>query len=76
MSVTDPMAQKPLSSAELESLRVLTHGSARRRISSLHAQTLVEHGCARETADGVMITQLGRATVASRFPDWPGDCAA
>jgi hypothetical protein len=60
-----------LSSDELDALRELTHGSVRRRISSLHAEKLVELGYARETADGVTITQLGRATVAARFPDWP-----
>lgn len=56
---------------ELESLRELTHGSVRRRISSKHAAKLVELGYARETADGVTITHLGRAMVATKFRDWP-----
>ena len=30
-----------------------------------------ELGYARETADGVTITHLGRALLASRCPDWP-----
>jgi hypothetical protein len=47
----------------------------RRRISSLHAVRLVELGYARETADGVAITQLGRALLAAKCPDWPGDVA-
>jgi hypothetical protein len=64
-----------LSRAEIESLRELTHGSVRRRISSLHAVRLVELGYARETADGVAITQLGRALLAAKCPDWPGDVA-
>ena len=60
-----------LSRDELESLRELTHGSVRRRISSAHAVKLVELGYARETADGVTITHLGRAMLATKFPDWP-----
>jgi hypothetical protein len=63
--------QYALSRDELESLRELTHGSVRRRISSIHASRLVELGYARETADGVTITHLGRAMLATRFPDWP-----
>jgi hypothetical protein len=60
-----------LSPDELESLRELSHGSVRRRISSKHAAKLVELGYARETADGVAITHLGRAMVAARFRDSP-----
>ena len=65
------MTHSELTRDELESLRELTHGSVRRRISSSHAVKLVELGYARNTADGVAITQLGRATVAAKFPDWP-----
>jgi hypothetical protein len=65
------MSHSELSRDELESLRELTHGSVRRRISSAHAVKLVELGYARETADGVAITQLGRAVLASSLPDWP-----
>ena len=54
--------------AELESLRELTRGSVRRRIDSAHAATLVGLGFARETADGVLITNLGRAHLAMRLP--------
>jgi hypothetical protein len=60
-----------LSTDELASLRELTHGSVRNRISSAHAVKLVELGYARETADGVAITQLGRAVLAANLPDWP-----
>ena len=63
--------QCALSRDELESLRELTHGSVRRRISSKHASRLVDLGYARETADGVTITHLGRALLATKFPDWP-----
>ena len=63
--------QYTLSRDELESLRELTHGSVRRRISSKHAARLVELGYARETADDVTITHLGRALLATKFPDWP-----
>ena len=68
---TDVAVHYALSREELESLRELTHGSVRRRISSKHAMKLVELGYARETADGVAITHLGRAMVATKFPDWP-----
>jgi hypothetical protein len=64
-----------LSRAEIESLRELTHGSVRRRISSSHAVRLVELGYARETADGITITHLGRALLTAKCPDWPGDLA-
>jgi hypothetical protein len=64
-------AQFGLRPDELDALRELTHGSVRRRISSKHAARLVELGYARETADGVTITHLGRALLASKFPDWP-----
>jgi hypothetical protein len=71
------MAAFDLSRDELESLRELTVGSVRRRISSAHAVKLVELGYARETADGVTITHLGRAMLAARFRNWPaGDRAA
>jgi hypothetical protein len=73
MRATDPAAQYVLNADELESLRELTHGSVRRRISSKHAAKLVELGYARETADGVTITHLGRALLATKFPDWPAD---
>jgi hypothetical protein len=63
--------QCSLTRDEIESLRELTHGSVRRRISSKHAAKLVELGYARETADGVAITHLGRALLAARLPDWP-----
>ena len=65
------MAALDLTRDELESLRELTHGSVRRRISSAHAAKLVELGYARETADGVTITHLGRATLAAHVRDWP-----
>jgi hypothetical protein len=65
------VARGELSAEELASLRELTHGSVRRRISSAHAVKLVELGYARETADGVTITQLGRALLAAKLPDWP-----
>lgn len=64
-----------LSRAEIDSLRELTHGSVRRRIDSAHAVRLVDLGYARETADGVAITHLGRALLAAKCPDWPGDLA-
>ena len=72
-SGTDVSRQHALTPDELESLRELTHGSVRRRISSKHAAKLVDLGYARETADGVTITHLGRATLAARFRDWPAD---
>ena len=65
------MARCELSPDELASLRELIHGSVRRRISSAHAVKLVELGYARETADGVAITHLGRAALAANLPDWP-----
>lgn len=58
----------PLTPAELESLRELTRGSVRQRINSSHAVKLVRLGLARETADGVLITNLGRAHLALRLP--------
>jgi hypothetical protein len=67
------MAALDISPDELQSLRELTHGSVRRRISSAHAVKLVELGYARETADGVTITHLGRATLATHCRDWPAD---
>ena len=69
------MSRCELSREELESLRELTHGSVRRRISSAHAVKLVELGYARETADGVAITQLGRAVLATSLSDWPAGAA-
>lgn len=54
-----------LSRAEMQSLRDLTLGSVRRRINSAHAVRLVELGLARETADGVVLTQRGRARLAA-----------
>ena len=72
-SVTDSRIQGPLTREELEALRELTHGSVRRRISSKHAAKLVQLGYARETADGVTITHLGRALLATRLPDSPAD---
>ena len=72
---TDLSVQYALSRDELESLRELTHGSVRRRISSKHAVKLVELGYARETADGVTITHLGRAMLAAKFPDLPAGSA-
>jgi hypothetical protein len=72
---TDVSVQCALSREELESLRELTHGSVRRRISSKHAAKLVDLGYARETADGVTITHLGRATLAAKFRDWPAGSA-
>ena len=57
-----------LTGAELESLRELTRGSVRRRIDSSHAVKLVRLGFARETADGVLITNLGRAHLAMHLP--------
>lgn len=65
------MSSCNLSRDELEALRELTHGSVRRRISSAHAVKLVQLGYARDTADGVAITQLGRAVLAANVPDWP-----
>ena len=65
------MARCELSADELASLRKLTHGSVRSRISSAHAVKLVQLGYARETADGVATTQLGRAVLAANLPDWP-----
>ena len=72
-SATDVSVQFALSRDELESLRELTHGSVRRRIDSKHAARLVALGYARETADGVTITHLGRAMVTTKFPDWPAN---
>ena len=65
------MAHRDLTPEEITSLRELTHGSVRHRISSAHAVKLVELGYARETADGVAITQLGRTLLAAKLPDWP-----
>lgn len=58
----------PLTPAELESLRELTRGSVRRRVNSSYAVKLVSLGLARETADGVLITNLGRAHLAMKLP--------
>jgi hypothetical protein len=55
---------------ELRSLRELTHGPGRLRISSAHTVKLVELGYARETQEGIAITQLGRAVLAANLPDW------
>ena len=74
-SGTDVSVQYALSRDELESLHDLALGSVRRRISSKHAARLVDLGYARETADGVTITHLGRALVASKFKDWPAGSA-
>ena len=60
-----------LSAAELQALRELTQGSVRQRISGAHAARLVTLGYARDTADGVAITQLGRAYLFEKLRDWP-----
>ena len=70
------MAQRDLTPEEITSLRELTYGSVRHRISSAHAVKLVELGYARETADGVAITQLGRALLAAKLRDRAGGYAA
>jgi hypothetical protein len=65
MSATDAV-HSALTRGELEALRELAGGSVRRRIGSGDAARLVALGLARETADGVTITQLGRALLATR----------
>jgi hypothetical protein len=68
--------KSPLTSAELNALRRLTHGSVRERIHSRDAEKFVELGYARATADGVAITKLGLATLASHLDNWPLSVAA
>ncbi|HEV7803456.1 MAG TPA: hypothetical protein VGP15_20455 [Burkholderiales bacterium] len=59
------MSRLHLTPDEIHSLRQLTRGSVRARINSADAALLVERGYARETADGVAITQLGRSVLAA-----------
>ena len=66
----------PLTPAELQALRGLTHGSVRERIHSADAEKFVRLGYARRTADGVAITKLGIAMLASNLPNWPLSVAA
>jgi len=67
------MIDPTLSVGELLSLRKLTHGTAAEPIEAAHLSKLLELGYARQTPEGLLITQLGCAVVAANFPDWPAE---